>query len=220
MPSIFTDRRQALSDAPYDSFNLALHVGDDPKVVGKNRQTLSLQSGPVQFMNQVHGNSFAVIDSVTSAEPTCDALITTTPGVALAVLVADCIPLLLSSKTVVAAVHVGRKGLDNFIALKVIEEMRRLGSGAIHAQLGASICGSCYEVPASMAQDISQTHPVARSQTQTLTPALNLPRALIADLVAEGLTYEASTDCTYENPRFFSYRRRNITGRNAGVIWL
>lgn len=195
-------------------------MGDDPEAVALNRTHLSRIAGDVQFMNQVHGASFIVVDEFSTVDPTSDALITTTPGLPLAVLVADCIPLLLSSSTVVAAVHVGRKGLMNSIALSVIKEMRRLGADSIHAQLGASICGSCYEVPAAMADEVSSAHPDAFVLTREGNPALDLPKALIAALVGEGITYEASGICTLEDPLYFSYRRHNITGRNAGVIWL
>jgi len=220
LPAIFTDRRGGSSLAPYESLNLALHVGDDPVAVARNRESLSHLVGQVQFMNQIHGDDFVIVDKLTDIDPTCDALITTTAGIGLAVLVADCIPLLLSSKTVIAAVHVGRKGLVNSIARKVIHEMRRLGATTIHAQLGASICGRCYEVPEAMADEVARTHPAAHALTRGGTSALDLPKALIAELVSQAVTYEASTQCTLENNEYFSYRRHNITGRNAGVIWL
>jgi len=220
LPAIFTDRRGGSSLAPYESLNLALHVGDDPIAVARNRESLSHLVGQVQFMNQIHGDDFVIVNQLTDIDPTCDALITTTAGIGLAVLVADCIPLLLSSKTVIAAVHVGRKGLVNSIARKVIHEMRRLGATTIHAQLGASICGRCYEVPEAMADEVARTHPAAHALTRGGTSALDLPKALIAELVSQAVTYEASTQCTLENNEYFSYRRYNITGRNAGVIWL
>ena len=135
-------------------------------------------------------------------------------------MVADCIPLLLSSSTVVGAVHVGRRGLMNSVAIKALDAMRKLGAGQIHAQLGPSICGRCYEVPQDLADEVSAKHPAATSLTNNLTPALDLPRALIADLVAHGVTYEATSRCTLEDDEYFSYRRHNITGRNAGVVWL
>lgn len=220
MPELFTDRRQGLSLAPFDSFNLALHVGDSEETVRANRIALASQVGPTQFMNQVHGNSFTVIETIEDIDPTSDALITTTKGIALAVLVADCIPLLLTSSTVVAAVHVGRRGLHNGIAIKVVDEMRRLGANHIHATLGASICGRCYEVSQDIADEVCAIYPAAFSLTREMTPALDLPKALIAVLVSMGITYEASSICTLEDPLYFSYRRHNITGRNAGVVWL
>lgn len=170
-------------------------------------------------MNQVHGDEVVEIKTL-GDDPTCDALITTLPGIALAVMVADCIPLLLSSSTVVGAVHVGRRGLMNSVAIKALDAMRKLGAGQIHAQLGASICGRCYEVPQDLADEVTAKHPAATSLTNNLTPALDLPRALIADLVAHGVTYEATSRCTREDDEYFSYRRHNITGRNAGVVWL
>ena len=194
-------------------------MGDSPETVARNRELLSKITGPIQFMNQVHGDEVVEVKSI-GDDPTCDALITRKPGIALAVMVADCIPLLLSSSTVVGAVHVGRRGLMNSVAVKAVDAMRKLGADQIHAQLGPSICGRCYEVPQELADEVVAKHPAASSLTNNLTPALDLSRALIADLVASGVTYEASTICTLENDEYFSYRRHNITGRNAGVVWL
>ena len=219
MPSVFTTRRNGASLAPFESLNLAQHVGDDAQTVAHNRELLAKVTGPVQFMNQVHGDEVVEVKTLID-DPTADAIITTVTGIALAVMVADCIPLLLSSTSVVGAVHVGRRGLMNSVAIKAVEAMRALGAGQIHAQLGASICGRCYEVPQEMADEVTVKHPAASSLTNNLTPALDLPRALIADLVAIGVTYEASPICTLENNEYFSYRRHNITGRNAGVVWL
>ena len=216
MPHFFTDRRKGSSLGVYDSLNFGFHVGDDPGAVAANRALL----GNTQFMNQVHGKDVVVIDQVLDHEPTCDALITTTAGVSLAVMVADCIPLLLISEKVVAAVHVGRAGLVNNVAIKTIEKMRVLGAIDIHAILGPSICGKCYEVPLQMQQEVVATHPASLSTTSKGTPALDLPAGLIAELIAQGLTYEASPICTQEDPLYFSHRRDNPTGRFAGVVSL
>ena len=216
MPHFFTDRRGGESLGVYESLNLALHVGDDPAVVDSNREKI----GSAQFMNQVHGNHIEVIDAVSLVIPTCDGLITKSTNVSLAVMVADCIPLLLVSKEVVGAIHVGRAGLVNRIALKAIDLMRSLGAIEIHAVLGPSICGSCYEVPFQMQQDVIADHPRAFATTRKGTPGLDLPKALIADLVAAGVTYEASTICTFEDELYFSHRRQNPTGRFAGVVSL
>ena len=216
MPHFFTDRRKGSSLGVYDSLNFGFHVGDDPGAVAANRALL----GNTQFMNQVHGNDVVVIDQLLDHEPTCDALITTTAGVSLAVMVADCIPLLLISEKVVAAVHVGRAGLVNKVAIKTIEQMRVLGAINIHAILGPSICGRCYEIPLQMQQEVVATHPASRSTTSKGTPALDLPAGLIAELIAQGLKYEASPICTQEDPLYYSHRRDNPTGRFAGVVSL
>ena len=200
----------------YESLNFGFHVGDDPAAVIGNRALL----GDTQFMNQVHGNEVVVIDHVLDQEPTCDALITTTKGISLAVMVADCIPLLLISQEVVAAVHVGRAGLVNKVAIKALHHMRTLGAIEVHAILGPSICGRCYEVPFDMQQDVIADNPRAFSTTPHGTPALNLPAGLIADLTAEGVSYEASPICTKEDPLYYSHRRDNPTGRFVGVVSL
>ena len=200
----------------YESLNLAFHVGDDPAVVDVNRKII----GAAQFMNQVHGDEIQVIDSISDEIPTCDGLITTTPILAVAVMVADCIPLLLVSKEVVGAIHVGRAGLVNRIALKAVQQMRSLGAIELHAILGPSICGSCYEVPFQMQQDVIAEHPRAFATTRKGTPGLDLSKALIAELVAAGVSYEASTICTFEDDLYFSHRRQNPTGRFAGVVSL
>jgi YfiH family protein len=216
LPHFFTDRRKGSSLGVYDSLNFGFHVGDDSSAVVANRALL----GNTQFMNQVHGNQVRVIDQVSSDDPTCDALITTTPGISLAVMVADCIPLLLISQKAVAAVHVGRAGLVNKVAVNAIEQMRNLGASDIHAILGPSICGKCYEVPLTMQQEVASTHPSSLSMTPQATPALDLPAGLISDLITQGLTFEASPICTKEDLLYYSHRRDNPTGRFAGVVTL
>ena len=191
-------------------------MGDDPVAVSANRSTIP----NVQFMNQVHGDNVVVIDKKLETDPTCDAMITTKPGISLAVMVADCIPLLFVSKEAVAAVHVGRAGLINRVAIKALHQMRTMGAIDVHAIIGPSICGRCYEVPFEMQQDVIADHPRAFATTHSGTPGLDLPAGLIAELVAEGVTYEASTVCTMEDELFFSHRKHNPTGRFAGVVSL
>jgi YfiH family protein len=216
LPHFFTDRREGASLGAYASLNFGFHVGDDPIAVASNRSQL----GNTQFMNQVHGSEVVVIDQILDQDPTCDGLITTTRGVWLAVMVADCIPLLFVSKEAVGAVHVGRAGLVNKVAIKALHQMRRLGAIDVHAILGPSICGKCYEVPFQMQQDVIADHPRAFATTRHGTPALDLAAGLIADLSAQGVTYEASTICTMEDPLYFSHRLSNPTGRFAGVVSL
>jgi YfiH family protein len=216
LPHFFTDRRGGSSLGAYESLNFGFHVGDDPAAVTSNR--LSIPNA--QFMNQVHGDKVAVIDQLLETDPTCDAMITTKAGISLAVMVADCIPLLFISREAVAAVHVGRAGLINKVAIKTLHQMRTMGAIDVHAIIGPSICGRCYEVPIEMQQDVIADHPRAFSTTHKGTPGLDLPAALIADLVAEGVTYEASSICTMEDDLYFSHRKHNPTGRFAGVISL
>jgi copper oxidase (laccase) domain-containing protein len=142
LPSVFTSRRNGASLAPYESLNLAQHVGDDAQTVARNRELLRKITGPVQFMNQVHGDEVVEVKTLID-DPMCDALITTVPGIALAVMVADCIPLLLSSSGVVGAVHVGRRGLMNSVAIKAVEAMRASHVGSSMSVFTSTTSSPC-----------------------------------------------------------------------------
>ncbi len=216
----FTNRTGGASSGAFASLNLGTHVEDDLPTVLGNRALLAQEIGPIQYMSQVHGNRVAVIEEVTDEDPTADALVTGIPGVSLAVQVADCIPLLLHSAEAVAAVHVGRKGLVNGVALAAIEVMRDMGSTEITAIVGPSICGSCYEVSKEIHDEVVALHPAAKSTTVQGTPSLDLPAALRVVLTEAGLTVIDEFRCTSENEDLFSYRRDGVTGRQAGVITL
>lgn len=219
--TLFTNRIGGASHEPYSSNNLALHVGDDPKAVSKNRQLVAALVGPSEYMNQSHGNTVAVVEGISHHEPNADALVTTETGIALGVLVADCVPLLLWDEIehVVAAVHVGRRGLLNGIALKTVDVMNSLGAERIQGILGPSICGKCYEVGADIYEEVGSAIPAARAVTSKGTLSLDLPAALSRELSHVGVKMSRSPICTVENPNFFSYRRDGVTGRQAGLVW-
>src|SRR5690349_19422720 len=112
---VVTDRRGGRSVSPYDTFNLGDHVGDDPAAVAANRARVARELGVGEdrlvWMQQVHGTGVAVVDGPQDgAVAATDALVTATRGLVLAVLVADCVPVLLADheRGVVAAVHAGR----------------------------------------------------------------------------------------------------------------
>ena len=217
----FTNRHGGVSQGVYSSLNLGDHVGDIAADVLQNRGVLTELHGPMQFMDQVHGHRVAVIEKVTDVAPTADALVTGIPGITLAVMVADCIPLLLTSKQAVAAVHVGRRGLVNNVAIKTIEVMREMGARDISAIIGPAICGSCYEVSADIHQEVVSNFPMADSRTNAGTLALDLPRALNAVLQSAGISVDPSQSaCTVEDADLFSYRRDGVTGRQAGLVRL
>jgi len=216
----FTNRTGGVSTGAFSSLNLALHVGDEPAVVLENREILGREVGAHQYMEQVHGNRVVIVEAVSEEPPTADALVTGIPGVALAVMVADCIPLLLTSKVAVAAVHVGRKGLMNDVALNTIVAMREIGAKEISAIIGPSICGRCYEVSEEIFSEVTASHPAAAASTPSGTPSLDLPAALEKVLLAEGVSLSFDKGCTAEDPDLFSYRRDGVTGRQVGVVWL
>jgi YfiH family protein len=217
----FTKRHGGFSQGVYSSLNLGDHVGDDESLVLRNRDALAALHGPLQFMSQVHGNRVAVIEEVTDETPTADSLVTGIPGITLAVMVADCIPLLLTSRQAVAAVHVGRRGLVNSVAIKTIEVMREMGAQDISAIIGPAICGQCYEVSADIHREVVTNFPMADSRSKSGALALDLPKALSAVLQSAGISIDTSQSaCTVESADLFSYRRDGVTGRQAGLVSL
>ena len=217
MPFTFTNRLGGVSEAPFDSNNLALHVGDFEPLVLENRKKLSDEIAlPISFMDQFHSAEVTIVKS-NEFIPKCDALITTENKLALAVLVADCIPLLLKSEVAVAAVHVGRAGLMNSIALRTIEMMQELGAERISGYVGPSICGNCYEVSQDIHNDVVIKHPAADTYQKTGRYTLDLVAGLKEQL-RNVILYDHG-GCVKEDPNHFSYRRDGITGRQAGVIW-
>ena len=221
MGTFFTDRLSGNSSGVYASLHLGDHVGDIPEAVASNRALITAKFGRTQYMNQVHGNRVAIIEEVTEEIPTADALVTGIPGITLAVMVADCIPLLLQSSYAVAAVHVGRKGLLNRVAEKAIDVMREISDAQISAVIGPAICGKCYEVSGEIFSEVTKGHSDSASRTVSGTPALDLVAALISDLQKLGITeIDNQSRCTLEHDDLYSYRRDGATGRQVGLVWL
>lgn len=217
----FTDSTGGKSTGAFLSRNLGLHVGDQPVSVELNRLALSEEIGrPIQFMNQVHGNAVEHIEEHSQSSPTADALVTRNPQLALAVMVADCIPLLLANETSIAAVHVGRKGLLNGVSRNALLALREIDPSPITAIIGPSICGKCYEVSQDIFEEVTAVFPQAQSQTPSGGFALDLAAALTHDLEADGVSVIDRSQCTVEDKFLYSYRRDGATGRQAGLIWL
>jgi YfiH family protein len=222
-----TDRGGGSSDSPYDSLNLGDHVGDDPARVAANRATLAAEIGmatsDLRFMNQVHGSRVAKVGRGPAVEvPEADALVTQEPGVALVVLVADCVPVLLTSPTAVAVAHAGRRGVAGGVVPATIAALRNLGvdPADIEARVGPAICGACYEVPQTMQQEVCAVVPAARSTTRTGTSGLDLRAGVVAQLREDGVEdIDSSPLCTAERDDLFSHRRDGVTGRFAGLVW-
>ena len=227
---VVTDRRGGRSRAPYDSFNLGDHVGDDPGDVAANRSRVARELGVgadrLVWMNQVHGSTVAVVDGPQDGPVAAtDALVTATPGLVLGVLAADCVPVLLTDPVagVVAAVHAGREGLRRGVLPATLSAMAGLGARARHvtALLGPAVCGACYEVPQPMQAEVAAVAPAAAVPTRRGTAGLDL-RAGLAEILGRAGVTEVVHDprCTVEDPQLFSHRRDGVTGRQAGLVWL
>ncbi|WP_329408942.1 peptidoglycan editing factor PgeF [Streptomyces sp. NBC_00704] len=227
----FTDRWGGVSAAPYEQLNLGGAVGDDPDAVRTNRglaaASLGLDPGRVVWMNQVHGNEVAEVAGpwTTADVPAVDALVTAARGLALAVLTADCVPVLLADPVagVVAAAHAGRPGMVAGIVPAAVDAMKRLGAepARIVARTGPAVCGRCYEVPQEMRAEVAAVEPAAHAETGWGTPAVDVSAGVHAQLERLGVhDREHSPVCTRESDDHFSYRRDRTTGRLAGYVWL
>ncbi|WP_328503537.1 peptidoglycan editing factor PgeF [Streptomyces sp. NBC_00457] len=227
----FTDRWGGVSAAPYEELNLGGAVGDDPDAVRTNRElaakSLGIDPADVVWMNQVHGNDVAVVDGPWGDRPAAqvDAIVTVRRGLALAVLTADCTPVLLADPVagVVAAAHAGRPGMVAGVVPTALRAMMDLGAepSRIVARTGPTVCGRCYEVPETMRAEVAAVEPTAYAETSWGTPAVDVSAGVHAQLERLGVRdREQSPVCTLESDDHFSYRRDRTTGRLAGYVWL
>jgi YfiH family protein len=226
-----TDRQGGTSAPPYAGLNLALHTDDEWDRVHANRdlvgRALGLSYRELVFGRQVHGARVRLVAGPSSRArdrglPDTDGLVTTTRGLALVMMGADCPPVLLAGDGVVGAAHVGRAGLAAGVLLEVLRVMREQGADSITARIGPRICGGCYEVPAALADEVEGQAPGSRSTTRGGTPSIDLAAGARQQLLAAGVEDVADVGgCTFEQPDlFYSYRRDGLTGRHGGIVWL
>lgn len=223
-----TDRFGGTSTPPYDSRNLGAGSGDDPAVVRANRAKTAAELGfdRVVFMRQVHGARVRHVTAPFGDDPPgVDAVYTGEEGLALAVLVADCAPVLVADPRarLVGGAHSGRPGTAAGVVPALIAAMADHGAdpAAMTALVGPCVCGACYEVPAELAEQVTGAVPQTRSVTPRGTPALDIRAGIAAQLAAAGVPdVRHDRRCTVESPELFSYRRDGRTGRFAGYIWL
>lgn len=229
----FSDRHGGVSAAPYGSLNLADHVGDDPAAVRRNREIaaagLGLDPERVLYLTQVHGAGVAVAREPWADErrPEADASVTDVPGLGLAIMVADCTPVLLADPEagIIATAHAGRPGMAAGVVPATVAKMVSLGAepARIIAYTGPAVCGACYEVPEAMRADVTERVPESFATTSWGTPAVDVPGGVWAQLRAAGITPEhshRSAICAMESKDHYSYRREGVTGRFAGFVWL
>lgn len=227
---VTTTRAGGVSAPPFDTFNLGDHVGDDPAAVAANRArlaaTIKLSPERVVWMNQVHGDNVEVVSAprADSLDDT-DALVTSTPRLALAVVTADCVPVLMADARagVIGAAHAGRVGAAHGVVLRMLETM--LGAGAhledISVMLGPAVSGANYEVPEEMAADVEARLPGSRTTTPRGTPALDLRAGIVRQLTGAGVTaIDVDPRCTVADRGLFSHRRDAPTGRLASLVWM
>ncbi|ORW52008.1 laccase [Mycobacterium paraense] len=227
---VTTTRAGGVSAPPFDSFNLGDHVGDDPAAVAANRKRLAAALGlgahRIVWMNQVHGDRVEAVDGPRDAAvDETDALVTRTARLALAVVTADCVPVLLADARagVIAAAHAGRVGAQRGVVTRAVEAMVARGAqpGDISALLGPAVSGRNYEVPAAMADEVEAALPGSRTTTAAGTPGLDLRAGIACQLRDLGVTaIDIDPRCTVDDPALFSHRRDAPTGRLASLIWM
>jgi len=222
----FTDTGDGVSSGPVASLNLGGGVGDDPGNVTRNRAAVAASVGvapdDLVFMRQTHSDRVLTVEPGGSRDLDADGIVTAESDLALAVLVADCTPVLLADPAagVVAAVHAGRPGMMARIVDNAVDRMADLGAANPVAIIGPSVCGRCYEVPLEMREEAAVVTPESRTVSWTGTPAIDVAGGVVAQLHARGVPTTWVPGCTRESDRLFSYRRDHHTGRFAGVIVL
>lgn len=216
------------SQAPYDRFNIADHVGDSAAAVAHNRhlfaQRLGRQLADLAVIRAEHGSHTAEISrDGLPAIPVADALVTTDPSLVLVALAADCVPIVLADQDqrVAGVAHCGWRGVVAGIVPSVISEMNRLGAGnsTITALIGPSICGSCYDVGPECAELVAACVPESvRTNAGRIT--VDLAGAVARQLADQGIQSHVIGGCTYTSPNLYSYRRDTTTGRHAMAVRL
>lgn len=240
--AVCTTRVGGVSMAPYDSFNLGDHVDDKPAHVAANRATLQAALGvrPV-FLNQVHGTAVTALDINSPDGTLADASITDQPGVACTVMVADCLPVLFTTRQghAVAAAHAGWRGLAGQGGIGVLEQTYMSFSALAHinkaqvateiiAWLGPCIGPEAFEVGDEVSAAFVQNDTLTRACFQALPSGkclADLAGLARLRLRALGITQIYGNDssaawCTVGNTsRFFSYRRDRVSGRFCASVW-
>lgn len=224
--ALITTRAGGVSDGPYASLNLGDHVGDESAAVAENRARLTqhLPSAPF-WLRQVHGTEVAD-PRRNGLGGRADASFTRTSGRVLAVLTADCLPVLLAEESgaAVAIAHAGWRGLaagviERTVAALGIEPRRLL------AYFGPAIGPRAFEVGNDVRDAFLRHDPqtasafVAVSPGKWLTDLYALARLRLAR-IGTARVYGGNR-CTFSDPaRFYSHRRDRVTGRMASLIWL
>lgn len=236
--SFCTTRQGGVSKSPFDTLNLGLNAGDDPVAVLQNRSIVrsGLPAEPV-WLKQIHGVNVSTPTSrgaSVNGSIEADASVTNRPNEVLAILTADCMPVLFASSCgkVVGAAHAGWRGLSGGILENTVQAMLDLSPGLmpkdILVWMGPAIGATAFEVGGDVLKAFS-------TQTQTtlseaFKPIANSPEKYFADLFLLarerlrllGIEHIDGGDfCTFNSPElFFSYRRDKETGRFASLIWI
>lgn len=202
--------------------NLSHHRPHVPAVLAEDRAAVGRETGtdPAAWhlMTQVHGASVATVDAETPVGAELrqvDGLVTREVDRVLAVAAADCVPVLLATDEAVGAVHAGRRGVQAGVVASAVAALPgRPGRAAV----GPAIGGCCYEVPATMQEEVLRDAPAAVATTTWGTPSLDLPVAVVGQLEELGFEVTRVGGCTHCEPGWFSHRADPGAGRQFGLV--
>jgi YfiH family protein len=223
---VFTDRHGGVSCAPYDSANLAHHVGDDSTSVVENRRLAAdrlVLAPPPRWVevNQVHGGAVVVADGPPNGgPPDADAIVTACGDLPLVILTADCAPVALLADGAIGAVHAGWGGLHQGVVERAVDALRRLAPGPVSAVIGPCIQPARYEFGLDLLERmVADFGPAVAARTLEGTPAFDIPAAVRIALARAGVDEVDDVGvCTAGSPDHFSYRRDGVTGRQAMFV--
>lgn len=213
----------------YQYFNLGLHVGDCVKQVLKNRQSLQKllpENTKIQWFEQVHGNEVVAIRQVSTSAIVADAAVTDKKNTCLAIMTADCLPILLVSKSgdEIAAIHGGWRPLAANIIFNTLAKMKTPNVD-ICAWLGPCISKTAFEVGSEVKAEFVQQGEcfnsafMATAKGKYLADLHEIARLQLTSLGVNQIS--ALPECTYANiDKYYSYRKNPVTGRMATLICL
>jgi hypothetical protein len=223
--ALSTTRLSGFSQAPYDSNNMGLGIGDSDHHVMQNRQQLAELlhlPGEPQWLRQTHSTVCVLVEE--DANRNADASITRSSKHPLAILTADCLPIMLCNiqGNEIAAIHAGWRGLVNGIVENTLAKMHSKPSDLL-AWIGPAICQKCYEVGNEVYETFTTKYPLSKQAFKPVHSKwmANLP--LIAEIVLkeQGINSVYQSElCTFESENeLYSYRRSSQTGRIGTLIW-
>jgi YfiH family protein len=225
---ICSDRRGGVSRPPFDSCNVGDHVGDDPDAVARNRAAIAAAAALPDprtwvWIDQVHGRDVVEATGPSGGRnESADATVTAVPALPVAVVTADCAPVVLANDDAAGIVHAGHRGLAVGVIEAAVERLRAIGGGRVRAFLGPCIRAECYEFgPDDLAALVARFGTAVEGRTRAGRPALDLPAGVRVALAGAGVhDLDDCGVCTFDDPHAFSYRRDGTTGRQVTVAVL
>jgi YfiH family protein len=228
---VCSGRHGGVSRAPYDSCNVGDHVGDAEAAVAENRRRVAAAAGLVDpaawtWLRQVHGVAVHLVegDERGAAPPEADAAVTARPGRPLAIVTADCAPIVLAADDAVGVVHAGHRGLFDGVIEQAVTRLRAITAGPVRAFLGPCIRSARYEFgERDLARFVARFGDPVAARTDDGRLALDIPATVRIALERAGVDRHDLADCgicTAASPEHFSYRRDGTTGRQVTVAVL